>query len=92
MWRILAKIEPIVLILDEILEHWLARLDNQAMSTVATPRQKLTRNLLPSTEPLQLLAAVREAGPGAHLPPDDILLDLYAACWSDAGSTPRPRR
>jgi len=65
------------LILDEILEHWLARLDNQAMSTVATPRQKLTRNLLPSTEPLQLLAPSGEAGPGAHLPPDDILLDLY---------------
>lgn len=47
------------------------------MSTVASPRQKLSRNLLPSAEPLQLLTPSGEAVPGAALPPDDVLLDLY---------------
>ena len=47
------------------------------MSTVATPRQKLTRDLLPSSEPLQLIAPSGEVAPGAVLPPDDVLLDLY---------------
>ena len=47
------------------------------MSTVATPRQQFARDLLPSDEPLQLIAPSGEAAPGAHLPPDDVLIDLY---------------
>jgi len=47
------------------------------MSTVATPRQKLSRNLLPDAEPLQLLTASGEAVPGGHLPDDRLLLDVY---------------
>jgi pyruvate dehydrogenase E1 component alpha subunit len=47
------------------------------MSTVATPRPNLTRDLLPGDEPLQLLAPSGETAPGAVLPADDALLDLY---------------
>jgi 2-oxoisovalerate dehydrogenase E1 component alpha subunit len=65
------------LIRPQILEDWLAPLDNRRMPTVATPRHKLTRDLLPSDEPLQLIAPSGEAAPGAVLPADDVLLDLY---------------
>lgn len=47
------------------------------MSTVATPRQKLGRDLLPSAEPLQLIAPSGEAASGTHLPDERVLLDLY---------------
>src|SRR6266536_954279 len=60
-----------------ILEDWLAPFDNRAMSTVATPRQNLPRDLLPGDEPLRLLTPSGEAAEGAQLPPDDVLLDLY---------------
>jgi 2-oxoisovalerate dehydrogenase E1 component alpha subunit len=60
-----------------ILEDWPSRFDNREMSTVAPQRQILTRDLLPSEEPLQLITPSGEATPGAHLPPDDVLLDLY---------------
>jgi pyruvate dehydrogenase E1 component alpha subunit len=65
------------LIVAQILEDWLTRFENWAMSTVATPRQQFSRDLLPSDEPLQLIAPSGEAASGAHLPPDDVLVDLY---------------
>jgi 2-oxoisovalerate dehydrogenase E1 component alpha subunit len=60
-----------------ILEDWPIRLDNRLMSTVAPRRQRLAGNLLPSDDPLQLITPSGETAPGAHLPPDDVLLDLY---------------
>jgi 2-oxoisovalerate dehydrogenase E1 component alpha subunit len=47
------------------------------MSTVATPRQKLGRDLLPGAEPLQLITPSGETVPGEHLPDDRVLLDVY---------------
>jgi 2-oxoisovalerate dehydrogenase E1 component alpha subunit len=47
------------------------------MSTVATPRQELSRDRLPSAEPLQLITPSGEAVPGGHLPDDRVLLGIY---------------
>jgi 2-oxoisovalerate dehydrogenase E1 component alpha subunit len=47
------------------------------MSTVATPRQELSRDRLPSAEPLQLITPSGEAVPGGHLPADRVLLGIY---------------
>ena len=47
------------------------------MSTVATPRQKLSRDLLPGAEPLQLITPSGEAVPNGQMPDDRVLLDVY---------------
>jgi 2-oxoisovalerate dehydrogenase E1 component alpha subunit len=48
------------------------------MSAVVTPHPELTsRDLLPTQQPLQMLAPNGTPAPGAQLPGADVLLDLY---------------